>query len=630
MLLLHMLDPNQPMAAAVAAAPYQGLALYPGLMGGMYNLSALSGLAPGPNGNLVPAWLLARSGSLPGFGVRGSSRRSGANRTDQPPHIVLGLMLQRLRLVLSLEAVDLQNKLAAATAVINSSSSGGGSVAATVESKQQQQRREEKRKQLQTDQGQHWQQHQGLQTPAAAAAALEIDAGYDSCASAAATDDGDTIPSAADVPVPAVALCGSSTDEQYALTDGEGSDLAEVADADLARSREAHRSRYISQQKQKQALQAQQEQQQQEDRQRQRQLAAEVAALRGRLQTVQGLLATIQEMLAVLPASASKPNAGSRSGAGSGSRVAAASSAQQQNGGSRSGRRRRNSGGSSSSSSGRGRGWSLLGRVANMQRSGASSSSDPGGGRGLGSSSQAGLSDAAEAAAAAGTSMEDEAAEQAFTAFITPGTLASLAAVTKLLVNASALSGKQQQQQQGTFGTGAAAAATAAGSSRTGSAVSGPAAGPANGSNPARIRSATTSWLPVLAAADGTAEGAATTAAAALHPAAAVDARWAEQEHALMLMKSILQVREMTAVRLFTDTLPCHFIIVLQQEALLMVVPMVASIAAVLCSIVQPASFPGIVVLIGSTQAHGILVLLCTTRQCTATTGICCCGVLNA
>jgi hypothetical protein len=112
--------------------------------------------------------------------------------------------------------------------------------------------------------------------------------------------------------------------------------------------------------------------------------------------------------------------------------------------------------------------------------------------------------------------------------------LNSLAAVTKLLVNSSALSGKQQQQQQD-----AAVTRLGIGASRTADPSSAWPAGLAATADSA----AATADHHGLGAEGGAVNG----GLAALHGGAAAgtaaDARWAEQEHALLLMRSILQVR---------------------------------------------------------------------------------------
>jgi hypothetical protein len=123
--------------------------------------------------------------------------------------------------------------------------------------------------------------------------------------------------------------------------------------------------------------------------------------------------------------------------------------------------------------------------------------------------------------------------------------LNSLAAVTKLLVNSSALSGKQQQQQQQQQQQDAINTRIG---SVTGRTAEGSAAWPMGLATTIESSIAATTAQPGRGGVESAAVGGGVAAmrsggiSSGAAAVAAADARWAEQEHALLLMRSILQV----------------------------------------------------------------------------------------
>lgn len=516
MFLSHLLDPNRPITSVItAAAPHTSVTLYPG--GGLGilpgHIATAAVLNPSDHFALdgvlrisAAGWgsaalgLSDRSGL--GLGFRGS-RRAGGLRSDEPPHVVFESMLQKLRLVLSLEAMDLEAKLAAAAVTNGSSSSNDVGICSIKQdiagSLELQGRVKQKIWKLK---GQQQQQQQEVSDLSAAA-------GHQDAIAQGDTSDADPATAAADVAAAAAAVS--------VATSCTSDDSDNEAAAGTGRQQQQH-----GELRQQVLLKAARQQGQD---QQTAAAAAAAAAVKGRLATVRDLLWIIQELLAMSPTSSSSTVANQASAAAA---AATSAIAQQQQQAvvsntstisyTRRGRRHRSSrdrrasaDASGSSSSNRRRGssrrhsagsssnaWGLLGRLSSGTpvAFGSSSSShrppsspasdmdifEPPAGTSSSAAAAATVAAAAlansssSASATAAAAPSSLAVEHVLSAFITPSTLSSLTAVTKLLINASALSGKQP---------GAAAAA--------GSSVS-------------------------------------------------VDGRWAEQEHALVLLRSLLQV----------------------------------------------------------------------------------------
>jgi len=445
-LLLQLLDPSH--SLSLHPGPRSGIVLNPGSSSsrvitreGLRQQQALLGLS---------------SGFRPG-GRRGS---------EQPAHIALGGLLQRLKLVLVLEAFALQQQLGvgpAAAAVSGSSDSVTAAMSVSSLLVKQQQAKE--------------------QQVLVATAGDEPEPRDDDVIGTAADLSLSRTNSAADGAAEAQGIAQQLNPTEQSQTDlgySSGSSPPEISPDSSSGADDTCPVLDGSQR----LLQQQQQQQQR--------CAAESAAQQVRLKTLERLISAVNELLACLPASATA--AGGLSGHSS---PRASSSGQQQqhlpalteadtHG---------------SSAGGRGSNWGLLGGLLTRANGGhlegdqghhqgsqqqqqpqlLSSSRYGSSGSGSSSPAAAGADSAAggDAAAAAGLAMVIP--EDILSAYITPSSLSSLAAVTKLFVGASSLAG--QQQELGLHGLG--------------------------GSGCGALGSST---------------------------------RWAEQEHALMLMRGILQV----------------------------------------------------------------------------------------
>jgi hypothetical protein len=388
-LLLQLLDPSH--ALSLHPGPRTGIVLNPG--------SSMSRVVTREGLRHHQALLGLSSGS----GFRGSRRALGA-ADGQPPHVALGALLQRLKLVLSLEAFALQQQLAAAAAA--AASSNGGSAAAVAGLLAQ------KVKQQQVD--------------AAAAGGEEGESGWD--------DVIGTAPAADTAPFSAAAAGGISSDApetgplHVARTASSGLSSTVLEISPGSSSGDDTRAFPDAQQQQQQS-------------------AAQAAAQQVRLKQLQHMAAAVDELLALLPASATATPA-SPSASGS------TSPRQQHQQGGAAGRHSSSSTGPAS--------WGLLGgllarnstgspdqHLGTMQQQQQQQQQQASAGRRRSGRSRRSSTDGT----GTGTGSDSSPAsaplsEEVLAAYITASMLSSLAAVTKLFVGASSLSGQQQQQQQ--------------------------------------------------------------------------------------------------------------------------------------------------------------------------------------
>jgi hypothetical protein len=315
----------------------------------------------------------------------------------------LGAHLQRLKLVLSLEAFALQQQLAAAGSNGSAGSTKAAAAVVRLLAKQQQVK-----------------QQQVLAAGAGyEGGLLEDDAIFTAPAAADAASLNTTLGS---VRTASSGLSSSSTSAETCPS-SSGDDTRAVADA-----------------------------------QQQQQNAAQLAAQQVRLKTLQHMMAAVDSMLAILPAAAAAPtslSSGSTSPRGNSQPNPSQQQQQQQRGVVVAAQGSSTAGGASGS-------WGLLGGL--LARHSTDSHLHPSEdtlhphslqqqqhrlfGRRSGGRSDGTGSDSSPAALPAAVQ------EEVLAAYITPSMLSSLAAVTKLFVGASSLSGQQQEQQQGAVGDG--------------------------------------------------------------------------------------------------------------------------------------------------------------------------------
>lgn len=408
--LLHqLLDPSH--ALSLHPGPRSGLVLNPG--------SSMS--------RVVTREGLRQHQALLGLSTGGTVR--GSRRSEQAPHLTLVGLLQRLKLVLSLEAFALQQQLAAA-----GSNGGSAAVMSSLLLKQQQAKEQQVLAAAIGD--------DSRDDVIGTAPATNADVTKGSAASSVATARGRADNAAA------AGVIGGFDSGLHAPTNGVDISPQPEIRPTAARGRLSDDTHPLP------------DSSQQQQPEQQRHSTAQVAAQQVRLRVLQQLMATVDELLAMLPASAAV--ASGDSSPGENSSPPRASQHQQHGSTERSMAAPAGTGGSAADDAGAGSGnasWGLLGGLLSRSSTeghvvtpqqqhllqqqhyrlfGTTCSS--GGRHTDGSSSD-------HTPAAVGRIPEDVLASH-----ITPSLLSSLAAVIKLLVGASSLSGQHEQQLLGSSG----------------------------------------------------------------------------------------------------------------------------------------------------------------------------------